>query len=176
MASLNKSRCIRLSSMSGSFNILRKIPGTVVVLGCVSFFNDLASDMVIPLIPLLLATELAAGPIALGLIEGLADALASFVKLWSGRYSDRLGGRRKGLALTGYTVSNVVRPFFSAVSGWFGLLVLRSIDRIGKGIRSAPRDAMVADVRRRPCAASRSACIARWTMPALSAARCSRLP
>ncbi|MEO5860950.1 MAG: MFS transporter [Burkholderiales bacterium] len=132
--------------MSGSINILRKIPGTVIVLGFVSFFNDLASDMVIPLIPLLLVTELAAGPIALGLIEGLADAVASFVKLWSGRYSDRLGGRRKGLALTGYTVSNVVRPFFSAVSGWFGLLVLRSIDRIGKGIRSAPRDAMVADV------------------------------
>jgi MFS family permease len=132
--------------MSGSFSVLKKIPKTVFVLGLVSFFNDLASDMVIPLIPLLLATELAAGPIALGLIEGLADALASFMKLWSGRYSDRLGGRRKGLALTGYAVSNAVRPFFGAVSGWFALLVLRSIDRLGKGIRSAPRDAMVADV------------------------------
>ena len=117
-----------------------------MVLGLVSFFNDIASDMVIPLIPLLLATELSAGPIALGLIEGLADALASFMKLWSGRYSDRLGGRRKGLALTGYVVSNIARPFFGAVSGWFGLLVLRSVDRFGKGIRSAPRDAMVADV------------------------------
>lgn len=132
--------------MSGTSDILRRIPATVVVLGLVSFFNDLASDMVIPLIPLLLATELAAGPIALGLIEGLADALASFVKLWSGRHSDRLGGRRKGLAVVGYTVSNVVRPFFGAVSGWAGLLALRSIDRFGKGIRSAPRDAMVADV------------------------------
>ena len=124
---------------------MQKIPHTVVVLGAVSFFNDLASDMVIPLIPLLLATELATGPIALGLIEGLADALASFMKLWSGRFSDRLGGRRKGLAVAGYALSNVVRPFFGAVSGWFGLLVLRSIDRFGKGIRSAPRDAMVAD-------------------------------
>jgi MFS family permease len=146
MASLTKGRFNHFSNMSSSLNILRKIPGTVVVLGLVSFFNDLASDMVIPLIPLLLATELAAGPIALGLIEGLADALASFVKLWSGRYSDRLGGRRKGLAVTGYTLSNVVRPFFGVVSGWSGLLVLRSIDRFGKGIRSAPRDAMVADV------------------------------
>ena len=124
---------------------MQKIPRTVVVLGAVSFFNDLASDMVIPLIPLLLATELATGPIALGLIEGLADALASFMILWSGRFSDRLGGRRKGLAVAGYILSNVVRPFFGAVSGWFGLLVLRSIDRFGKGIRSAPRDAMVAD-------------------------------
>ena len=132
--------------MSNLAKKLPKIPATVIVLGFVSFFNDLASDMVIPLIPLLLATELAAGPLMLGLIEGFADALASFLKLWSGRYSDRLGGRRKGLALTGYLISNAVRPFFGAVSGWVGLLVLRSVDRLGKGIRSAPRDALVADV------------------------------
>ena len=72
------------------------LPRTVVVLSLVSFFNDLASDMVIPLIPILLATVLSAGPIALGLVEGIADAVASFLKLWSGRQSDRLGGRRKG--------------------------------------------------------------------------------
>jgi MFS family permease len=132
--------------MSDPSKKLPKIPGTVIVLGFVSFFNDLASDMVIPLIPLLLSTELAAGPLMLGMIEGVADALASFMKLWSGRYSDRLGGRRKRLALVGYVISNSVRPFFGAVSGWFGLLVLRSVDRFGKGIRSAPRDALVADV------------------------------
>lgn len=132
--------------MAEASTLLSKIPGTVIVLGFVSFFNDLASDMVIPLIPLLLATELAAGPIMLGLIEGVADALASFMKLWSGRYSDRIGGKRKGLALTGYLISNCVRPFFGAVSGWFGLLLLRSVDRFGKGVRSAPRDALVADV------------------------------
>ncbi len=131
--------------MSTASNLLQKIPRTVIVLGIVSFFNDLASDMVIPLIPLLLVTDLAAGPIALGLIEGLADALASFMKLWSGRFSDRLGGRRKGLALAGYSLSNIVRPFFGAVSGWASLLLLRSVDRFGKGLRSAPRDAMVAD-------------------------------
>jgi MFS family permease len=134
------------SPMAEPSTLLSKIPGTVIVLGLVSFFNDLASDMVIPLIPLLLATELSAGPLMLGLIEGFADALASFMKLLSGRYSDRIGGRRKGLALTGYVISNAVRPFFGAVSGWFGLLVLRSVDRFGKGIRSAPRDALVADV------------------------------
>ena len=132
--------------MSAPSKLLPRIPRTVIVLGFVSFFNDLASDMVIPLIPLLLVTDLAAGPLMLGLIEGFADALASFMKLWSGRHSDRLGGRRKGLALTGYVISNSVRPFFGAVSGWVGLLVLRSVDRFGKGIRSAPRDALVADV------------------------------
>jgi MFS family permease len=139
--------CIAVNSvMTNPTQFLPKIPGTVIVLGLVSFFNDLASDMVIPLIPLLLATDLMVGPIVLGLIEGVADALASFMKLWSGRYSDRLGGRRKGLALTGYVISNVVRPFFGAVTGWIELLVLRSVDRFGKGIRSAPRDALVADV------------------------------
>ena len=132
--------------MSAPSKLRPRIPRTVIVLGFVSFFNDLASDMVIPLIPLLLVTDLAAGPLMLGLIEGFADALASFMKLWSGRHSDRLGGRRKGLALTGYVISNSVRPFFGAVSGWVGLLVLRSVDRFGKGIRSAPRDALVADV------------------------------
>ena len=132
--------------MSAPPKLLARIPSTVIVLGFVSFFNDLASDMVIPLIPLLLATEFASGPMMLGLIEGVADALASFMKLWSGRFSDRMGGRRKGLALTGYVISNSVRPFFGAVSGWVGLLVLRSVDRFGKGIRSAPRDALVADV------------------------------
>ena len=132
--------------MSAPPKLLARIPSTVIVLGFVSFFNDLASDMVIPLIPLLLATEFASGPMMLGLIEGVADALASFMKLWSGRFSDRMGGRRKGLALAGYVISNSVRPFFGAVSGWVGLLVLRSVDRFGKGIRSAPRDALVADV------------------------------
>ena len=75
----------------------KKLPQAVVVLGLVSFFNDFASDIVIPLIPILLASVLAAGPMALGLIEGIADALASFLKLWSGRHSDVMGGRRKKL-------------------------------------------------------------------------------
>ena len=76
--------------------IRRKLPRTVVVLGLVSFFNDFASDIVIPLIPILLATVLAAGPVALGFIEGVADAVASLLKLWSGRHSDVMSGRRKG--------------------------------------------------------------------------------
>lgn len=122
-----------------------KLPKTVVVLGLVSFFNDFASDIVIPLIPILLATVLAAGPIALGLIEGVADALACFLKLWAGRHSDVMSGRRKGLALAGYTLSNLARPLLGLAGSWVTVLLLRSIDRVGKGLRGAPRDAMVAD-------------------------------
>lgn len=125
--------------------ISRKLPRTVVILGLVSFFNDFASDIVVPLIPILLATVLAAGPIALGLIEGVADALACFLKLWAGRRSDKMSGRRKGLALTGYTLSNLARPLLGLAGSWGTVLLLRSIDRVGKGVRSAPRDAMVAD-------------------------------
>lgn len=123
----------------------RKLPRTVIVLGLVSFFNDFASDIVIPLIPILLATVLAAGPVALGIIEGVADAVASLLKLWSGRYSDVMSGRRKGLAITGYTLSNIARPLLGLAGSWPMILLLRSIDRVGKGLRSAPRDALVAD-------------------------------
>lgn len=126
--------------------VSKKLPQTVVVLGFVSFFNDFASDIVVPLIPILLATVLAAGPIALGLIEGVADALACFLKLWAGRHSDVMHGRRKNLALTGYTLSNLARPLLGLAGSWMTVLLLRSIDRVGKGLRSAPRDAMVADV------------------------------
>ena len=115
------------------------------MLGLVSFFNDFASDIVIPLIPILLATVLAAGPVALGLIEGVADAVASLLKLWSGRHSDVMSGRRKGLAVAGYTLSNIARPLLGLAGSWPMILVLRSIDRVGKGLRSAPRDALVAD-------------------------------
>ena len=122
-----------------------RLPRTVIVLGFVSLFNDLASDMIVPLIPILLAGVLGAGPMALGLIEGVADAVASFLKLWSGRHSDLLGGRRKTLTLAGYTLSNIARPLLAFAGSWASVLLLRSVDRVGKGLRSAPRDALVAD-------------------------------
>jgi MFS family permease len=121
------------------------LPRTVIVLGLVSLFNDLASEMVVPLIPILLATVLGAGPVALGLVEGVADAVASFLKLWSGRHSDWLGGQRKGLTLYGYALSNVARPLLGLAGNWGAVLLLRGIDRVGKGLRSAPRDALVTD-------------------------------
>lgn len=122
-----------------------KLPRTVVILSLVSFFNDLASDMVVPLLPIFLAGFLHAGPVALGFIEGVAEALASFLKLWAGRRSDQLGGKRKPLTLLGYALSNCARPLLGLASSWVGILALRSVDRIGKGLRSAPRDALIAD-------------------------------
>jgi MFS family permease len=124
---------------------LRQLPRTVVVLGAVSFFNDLASEMVTPLIPILLAAVLGAGPLVLGLVEGAAEAVSAFLKLWSGRYSDWLGGRRKWLIFSGYLLSNLVRPLMGLAGNWPQVAALRSIDRVGKGIRAAPRDALVSD-------------------------------
>ncbi len=127
----------------------QKLPRTVIVLGLVSFFNDLAGEMVTPFIPILIATVLGAGPVILGLVEGVADAAASFLKLWAGRYSDAGRGRRKRLMVFGYALSNLARPLLGLVATWGGLLLLRSMDRIGKGIRSAPRDALLANAAQR---------------------------
>jgi MFS family permease len=124
--------------------LTHKLPRTVIVLGFVSLLNDLASEMIVPLIPILLAGVVGAGPIALGAVEGVADAIASFLKLWSGRYSDALG-KRKALALAGYALSNIARPLLAFAGSWIAVLWLRSLDRVGKGLRSAPRDALVAD-------------------------------
>jgi MFS family permease len=122
-----------------------KLPATVIAIGLVSFFNDLASEMVTPFIPILVATVLGQGPVILGLIEGVADAAASVLKLWAGNYSDAKHGRRKRLMVFGYGLSNLARPLLGLVSGWGGLLLLRSLDRAGKGLRNAPRDALLAD-------------------------------
>ncbi|MGC2456447.1 MAG: MFS transporter [Gallionellaceae bacterium] len=123
----------------------QKLPRTVVILGLVSFFNDTASEMVTPFIPILIATVLGAGPVVLGLVEGVADAAASFLKLWAGRFSDFGHGRRKRLTVAGYALSNLARPLIGLVSSWGALMLLRSIDRVGKGVRNAPRDALLAD-------------------------------
>jgi len=122
-----------------------KLPATVIAIGLVSFLNDLASEMVTPFIPILIATVLGAGPVILGLVEGVADAAASFLKLWAGRYSDFKHGRRKRLMVFGYALSNLARPLLGLLSSWGGLLLLRSLDRAGKGLRNAPRDALLAD-------------------------------
>ena len=122
-----------------------RLPHTILVVGVVSMLNDFASEMVIPLIPLLLVTVLAAGPVALGLIEGAAEMLANLLKLWSGRRSDVFGQRRKPFMLAGYLLSNIVRPLIACSGHWLMVLTLRMTDRVGKGLRSAPRDALIAD-------------------------------
>jgi MFS family permease len=120
-----------------------RLPRAVVLLGLVSLLNDAASDMVLPLLPVFLTATLGAGPEALGVIEGAADATASLLKLWAGRLGDR-GVSRKGLAVAGYATSNLCRPFLAVAGGWTTVLALRLTDRVGKGLRTAPRDAILA--------------------------------
>jgi len=123
----------------------RALPRTVVVVALVSLLNDFASEMVVPLIPLLLTTALGAGPVALGVIEGAADAVSNLLKLWAGRHSDFAGRRRKPYVVFGYALSNIVRPLIAFSGSWFTVLGIRIVDRIGKGVRTAPRDALIAD-------------------------------
>ncbi len=120
------------------------VPRNVVILGLVSLLTDASSEMVYPILPLFLANVLHAPVSAIGLIESLAEATASFVKVASGRLSDRLR-RRRPLVAVGYTLSNVVKPLLAVAPGWPAVLGLRVADRFGKGVRTAPRDALIAD-------------------------------
>ena len=124
----------------------RHLPRSVIVIGFVSLLNDFASEMVTPLVPLLLITVLGAGPMVLGFIEGLADTTTNLLKLWAGRRSDMARRRRKPFMLFGYALSNLVRPLIGFSGNWLMVLGIRVTDRVGKGLRSAPRDAMLADV------------------------------
>ncbi|WP_294052325.1 MFS transporter [Thiolapillus sp.] len=119
------------------------LPKTVIILGLVSFLNDTASEMITPLLPLFLTATLGAGPAIVGLIEGVAEATASLLKLASGRLVDR-GWNHKRLVLGGYSVSNLARPLIGVALGWTWVLILRFLDRVGKGIRTSPRDALIA--------------------------------
>ena len=116
----------------------------VIVLGFVSLLNDGASEMIYPLLPVFLTAVLGAGPAALGIIEGIAEATASLLKLYSGYLSDRVK-RRKGWIIAGYSISNVIRPLIAFSTSWLHVLTLRFLDRVGKGLRTSPRDAIIAD-------------------------------
>lgn len=116
----------------------------VLALGVVSLLTDVASEMIAPLLPLFLATTLGAGPAALGLVEGVADAVASLVKLWAGAASDRAKSR-KGLVLWGYAIAAGARPLVALAGAAWHVVAIRALDRVGKGIRTAPRDALLAE-------------------------------
>jgi MFS family permease len=122
---------------------LRGLPSTVWVLGFISLLNDAASELVYPLLPLYLATVLAAGPRALGFIEGTAEATSALLKLVSGVWYDRVR-RAKIFVVTGYGFAALSRPLIALVASWPMLLALRVFDRLGKGLRSSPRDALLA--------------------------------
>jgi len=118
------------------------LPRTVIIFGLVSFLNDTASDMILPLLPLYLTLVLGAGPAAIGLIEGVAEATASLLKLISGRMADK-GWNAKWLVFSGYSFSNAARPLIAITIGWWWVLLMRFFDRVGKGLRTSPRDALI---------------------------------
>lgn len=116
----------------------------VFVAGLVSFFMDVSSEMIYPLVPLFLANVLGTNKSVIGLIEGIAESTASVLKVFSGWFSDRIGNR-KWLMAAGYGISTLSRPLVALSSGWHHVMGSRFMDRFGKGVRTAPRDAVIAE-------------------------------
>jgi len=123
---------------------LRRLPPNVYAIGFISLFNDASSEIIYPLLPAFLAIALGASPSAIGLIEGGAESLSSLLKLFSGYWSDRIG-KRKGLVIAGYGLAWGARSLLALAASWPHAFALRLVDRFGKGVRGAPRDAMIAD-------------------------------
>jgi MFS family permease len=123
---------------------LRSLPRNVWAVSLASFFMDISSEMVINILPLFLANVLGVKTAIIGVIEGVAESTASILKLFSGWLSDKLGSR-KWLAVAGYGISALAKPFFYIANSWGMIAGVRWADRVGKGIRTAPRDALVAD-------------------------------
>jgi len=122
----------------------KRLPRNAVALAAVSLFNDISSEMIYPLLPVFLTSVLGATVAFVGLVEGIAESTASLLKLFSGWLSDKLR-RRKSLAVLGYTLSSGTRPLVAAATAGWHVLLVRFFDRVGKGIRTSPRDALLAD-------------------------------
>jgi len=133
------------SDNNGSFgDRVRSLPRNVWAVSLTSFFTDISSEMILTILPLFLSNVLGVRTSIIGLIEGLAEATASLLKVFSGWLSDRLRAR-KWMAVLGYGISAVAKPFFYFAQSWGAVAAVRWTDRVGKGIRTSPRDALVAD-------------------------------
>lgn len=119
------------------------LPRAVVALGVVSLFTDISSEMIFSLLPAFLAAHFPGAPLVLGVMEGLAELVSSGLKLLSGRWADRARSLKR-LVIAGYSVSAVARPLMAVVTRWWQPLLVRSADRVGKGVRTSPRDALIA--------------------------------
>lgn len=122
----------------------------IIILGIVSFLIDVSSEMVYPLVPIYLTSKLGVAPTVVGIIEGIAESLASLVKVFSGYISDKFK-RRKPLAIGGYAFSAIGKVFLVLANSWLWVLFSRIIDRFGKGVRTAPRDALIAECSEQGC-------------------------
>ncbi len=134
-----------MTSQEAPFAKLIRVPRSIWVLGFVSMFMDISSEMIHALLPIYLVNVLGTSALEVGIIEGVAEATASITKLFSGALSDWLG-KRKLLAAIGYGLAALTKPIFPLATGVNWLITARFIDRVGKGIRGAPRDALVADI------------------------------
>ncbi len=123
---------------------IQPLPRNVKLLGAASLLNDIASEMIFPLMPQFLISVLGGNRFHLGIIEGVAESVSSLLKLWAGAWSDR-AGQRKGFVVFGYAMAAVARPLIGLVTAPWHLFASRTADRIGKGLRTAPRDALIAD-------------------------------
>jgi MFS family permease len=126
------------------FTRIKALPRNVWAVSLTSFFMDISSEMVINILPLFLSNVLGVKTNIIGMIEGVAEATASLLKVFSGWLSDKLGGR-KWIAVAGYAISAISKPFFYFANSWGMVAGVRWADRVGKGVRTAPRDALVAD-------------------------------
>jgi MFS family permease len=133
-----------LKKIKNLFTRYRNLSGNVFSLSLVSLLNDTSSEIIYPLLPTFLALTLGASPLAIGIIEGFAESVASILKLFSGYLSDRFK-KRKVLVFIGYALASLTRPLLSFVGSWQQVLAVRVTDRVGKGIRGTPRDALLAD-------------------------------
>ena len=139
----NKEIAIKMNEHK-EIKIFAGLTRNIFILGLVSLFTDLSSQMVFPLIPLFLTTVLGVGACVVGIVEGAAETTASLFKVVSGYWSDKIK-RRKPFVLFGYSLSTLTKPLFAFANVWFFVLFVRVIERIGKGLRTAPRDALVAE-------------------------------
>jgi MFS family permease len=131
-------------SLPGLWKRYRKLPRNVFAISLVSLLNDASSEIIYPLLPIFISTSLGASARAIGVIEGTAESISSLLKLLAGYLSDRLR-KRKFLVVSGYVLAALARPLLAFATSWHDVLAIRLTDRIGKGIRTAPRDAMIAD-------------------------------
>jgi len=125
-------------------NLFFGIKKNIFFLGLVSFLTDVSSDMVYPLLPVFLTEVLGSSRVFVGLIEGVAESTASLLKVFSGWFSDKVG-KRKPLVISGYSLSSISKPLLALVTSGWQVLLLRFGDRVGKGIRTSPRDALIAE-------------------------------
>jgi len=130
--------------LSGLWKRYQRLPRNVFAISFVSLLNDISSEIIYPLLPAFLSLTLNASAGVVGIIEGTAESISSLLKLFAGYFSDKRG-KRKGFVVFGYSLSSFVRPLLAFAGSWHQVFALRLIDRVGKGIRSAPRDAMIAD-------------------------------